>query len=268
MVKLVRAGKGFTLMELVVSMGVLGLLMAAVSGVLRTHAHTYTREELSVAMEENLRFAMTTIKDEVRRAGYGLPANNLGAWIPWVSGFSVNPRIVQGSGTAPDRISVAACTSQPVATLASNAVAAAFDLSLDSTSGLDSAQRRLILIGDEEHAWVKSAGGGSITIDTNLGVTGNQGLSRGYVAGTPICRVDVLTFDVQTDPATGVPRLRLDRNQGEGPQPTADGIADLQITSPAAGRYRITLRAETEAPYPGAGARASRRLASDVTMKN
>ncbi|MGH7857491.1 MAG: hypothetical protein ACREQY_09180, partial [Candidatus Binatia bacterium] len=223
----------------------------------------------SVALEENLRMGLGTVADELRRAGYGLPPILLSAWVPWVSGFTTNPRIVQGSGSNPDTLSVAGCTSTPVATLSASAAEDDKSLTLSSTSGLNATNRRLIRIADAENAHVKSVSGSSVTIDTDPGKSSNQGLSRGYPAGTPVCRVDVLTFDVATDASTGLPALRLNRNQGAGPEAAVEGITDFQVTTVESGRrYAIALTARSERNDPFLGSFLTRQMSTGVTLKN
>ncbi|MGH7858233.1 MAG: prepilin-type N-terminal cleavage/methylation domain-containing protein [Candidatus Binatia bacterium] len=264
-----RASAGFSLTELLVAMLMMMLVMVAVVGAFTAQNRTHIQQAESVALEENLRMGVGTVADELRRAGYGLPPIFLSAWVPWVSGFTTNPRIVQGSGSNPDSLSVASCTASAVATLSANVAKDATSLTLSSTSGLNTTNRRLIRIGATENAHVKSVSGSSVTIDTDPGRSSNQGLSRGYPAGTPICRVDVVTFDVATDASTGVPALRLNRNQGAGTEPVVEGISDFQATTIESGRrYAITLTARSERNDPLLGSFLTRQMSTGVTLKN
>ena len=89
-----------------------------------------------------------------------------------------------------------------------------------------------------------------ISIDTDPTKTGNQGLSRSYPAGTPLCRVDVSEFGVQVDETTGETSLYRDDHQGDGPLAVATGITDMQIVTVAAGRaYEIQLTAGIREPH-------------------
>jgi prepilin-type N-terminal cleavage/methylation domain-containing protein len=256
---------GFTLIELLAALLIMSIVMVGVIGVFSSQNKTYIQQDLTLAMEENLRIAMAMVTDNLRTTGYGVPTTSLSSWVPWVSGFTSNPQVTQGSGSNPDTISVAACTSQSVATLSVTAASGATSLSLSSTADLDASNKRLIQIGSSENAHVISVSGSSITIDTNPSSSGNQGLSRAYLTGTPICRVNVSTFDIDTTNKA----LRLNENKGAGAQPAVEGISDLQITTVTASQqYQVALTARTEKTDPITGTYLTRSLTSDVTLKN
>jgi type II secretory pathway pseudopilin PulG len=272
-----RDDRGFSLIELLVVTGFLVLLAAAIGAVLGTHTRTFTQQQALLAMEQNLRSATALVKDELRRTGYGVPTGGtvpLATWIPWVSGFTTNPRITQGSGGAPDAISIAACTSQPVARLAATASSAATTIAVSYATGFSSADlntssRRLIRIGDRVFAHVRSVSGTSLTIDVDPVTSGNQGLPRAFFPQTPICRVDVVTFSVVTSGGES----RLQRNSHDGAVGSAilaaEGIVDLQIaTTGSPDRFTLMLVAHTEQNLPGLSTRPTRTLTTDVTLKN
>ena len=259
-----RTNAGVTLVELMISIVVALLVLAGVAGFYIYNLNATVAIELEGSMESNLRFGMRNVLLALRNAGYGVPQSNLSTWVPWVTGFSGNPLFVSGgSATAPDTVSVAACTAQPVASLAADAAAGATSLTLDSVSGLDASHRRLIFINDSKSAMITAVSGSSITIDTNPLITGNQGTSRKYLVGTPICRVDVVTYSVDTATKT----LRKDVNQGDGPQPIVAGITNLKVATSSAGtnfKYDVTLTGITSAIVPGTGAYGTRSLSSST----
>ena len=87
------------------------------------------------------------------------------------------------------------------------------------------------------------------------------GLTRDYPQGTPVCRVDVLSFSVDT----ASDRLVLDRHDGNGPQMLLEGIRDLQIEEQVSGSvYRLTLTARSPKPLPGTGEYLVREFSSVV----
>jgi prepilin-type N-terminal cleavage/methylation domain-containing protein len=259
---------GFSAIEVLVSLLLLSIVLAGAVGVFATQNRTYIQQDLSVAMEQNLRVGMAIVTDAVRNAGYGVPTSNLSTWIPWVSGFTTNPTL---SGST---LSVAGCTLSPVATLSAAAAAGATTLSLTSVSGssiaslVNTESKRLILIGDSENAHVRTVSDSTISIDTNPVAAGVSGLSRSYPAGTPVCRVDVATFAVSTSGTTGVPWLGMDTNQGSGAQAAADGISALTVTAVSAKQYQITLTARSENIDPVTRDYLTRTLTSNLTVKN
>jgi Tfp pilus assembly protein PilW len=254
---------GLSTVELLVSLTVAGLVMAGVLSFLIAYRRVTIQEELSAALEANLNVGLRRLSESLRNAGFGVPTTNLSTWVPWVSGFTTNPTIING-GTAPDTLLLASCTTQPVATLTANAASGATVLTVNSTSGFNTTNRRLITIGVSEYAQVTNIGSGTITIDTDPTTSGNQGLSQAYYIGTPICRVDVVTYSVDTNNY----RLLLDRNDGAGPQILLDGINNLKVTSITAKQYQITLTARSEQPDPETQAFLTRRMQLAVTLRS
>lgn len=264
---------GFTLLELLVAMLMTSVLVAGLVQLMGWQNRRYIEQDFMLAMEQNLRTGTTSIADALRASGDGVPKTNLAAWFPWVAGFTANPRIVTGP---PVGLSVARCSPRPVARLSARAAKGATSLSLASeVSGatiadlLDASTKRLIFIDDRENALVLSVSGTGVTIDTDPVTAGSQGLANSYPSGATLCRVDVLTYGTQTDPATGVPQLLVNRNQGGAPEAVALGIADLGVTTVTAGtRYQIRVTGRTERASPASGAVASRGLVSNVTVRN
>jgi prepilin-type N-terminal cleavage/methylation domain-containing protein len=270
-----RHAAGFTLTELLVTLAIVSIVMTGVTGFFVSLGHSVLREQESSALTAGLRLGLDRIAADLRQAGHGVPQDRLALWIPWVSGFTENPQIAHDHGS--DTLTVARCTSQPVAVLASAAAIGATQLTLTSTSGaplrhlLNAERKRLIRIAESEFAHVTGTPSGtataSIGIDTQPDPTvshppaaANPGLSRPYPAGTPVCRVDVHTWWV--DRAGSV--LRLNTHHGAGNQPVVDGITALKLT----GRYRITLEARSARRDPATREYLQRRMSTQVVPRN
>jgi len=267
--------RGATLVELLVVLVPMSLVAAGAVGFFSAHSRTQLQQDTSVSMEENLRAAMGMVTDTLRTAGCGVPPSNLANWITWVRGFDNVPVIVSGGGQRPARVSIATCAPQPVATLTAPANAGDTTLSLASSDPTETIadvfnanDKRLIWIGDTQHALVTAVHDGSIDIDTDPTTAGSQGLPRGYLPGTPITRIDVLTFRVMRDRQTGVPWLRIDRHRGTQ-DAAAEGISDLQVVplTPAQ-QYQVTLTEQAAANELTAGVPASLTLSSVVRLRN
>jgi prepilin-type N-terminal cleavage/methylation domain-containing protein len=262
---------GFTLIELLVALLLMSIVLAGAVTVFSSQNRTYIQEDLASSLEENLRLGMGALSDNLRTAGYGVPTSSLATWIPWVTGFITNPTI---SATAPPTISIASCF-QDVATLSGRAAAGATTLLLTSSVAgkqisdvFDADSKRLILVDGGQNAQITAISGNSVTIDTDPTTAGVQGLSRSYPAGATVCRVDVRTFAISTDPTTGLPGLGLDVHQGLGSQPVAEGISNVVVATITAKQYQITLTARSEEINPLTGAFLTRSLTSNVTLKN
>ena len=258
---------GFTLIEIVVTMCLLSIAMAAIVPVLATQNRVYLQQDARVSMEQNLRLGMGVATDALRNGGYGVPATNLASWIPWISGFSTNPKITT-SGTN-QIISVASASVQPVASLASAASIGTTTLALTSYTQVDASTKRLLLINGQENALITTTNVSSVTVDTDPTVNGNQGLVHAYPQGTPVYRVDVVTFNVATDSTTGLSQLLRDQNQGAGALPAVDGITGLQVTTITAGKqYKLTLSATTPSVDPLTNQYLQATLASNIALAN
>jgi Tfp pilus assembly protein PilW len=260
--------RGASLVELMIGMliGCVALLFIG------TYFDSSRRAMLSGSanenVEANLRAGMRTLLDALRGQGYGVPGTALANWINW-TGYTGNPTIVAGAtASIPDAISVASCGGTPLATLATAAAAGATTLALsaDMTASLDTASRSLLLLDETESLKVTSVSGTSITVDSDPTTAGAQGLSRAYPAGTPLCRVDVVTYDVDT--ANNM--LRVNRHDGAGAQPLLDDIVNLKITPTTAGQpqYQITLTARSGAPDPLAAGPLQRSLSASIAPRN
>lgn len=256
---------GFTLIELFVASSLLLVVMAGISSFYIAHKSALIREELQRSVDINLKAGMAIITRELRNAGYCLPKGNLSAWIPWVTGFVSNPTIIEGTGSDPDTISVARCTSQPVTTLSTSS-GTGTSLSLDGTTEVNNDQGRMLWIGTQEHAHVtKVEDERKVYIDTDPMTPYLQTVEMDHPAGTPVHRVDVWTYTVDTE----TNRLRVDRNDGRNPETLLTGIKDLQIETLSTGeRYRVTLTAQSEKENPRTGEFFERRMSGIVNVRN
>jgi type II secretory pathway pseudopilin PulG len=264
---------GLSLVEMMIAIVVLSLVSIGVIGYYQSLRRAATTQELSTSVEDNLRLGLDILASSLRGAKYGVPSSGLSTWVDWVAGFTANPQLTEGPSGTPDTLTVASCTPMQVAELAADADADADLTTLtleDSHAPINDSNRSLIYIGDEESARITAVTGAQITIDTDLSTAGNQGLTRNYKVGTPICRVDVVTYSVSI-PA-GQPTGRLIRNDNQGnAMPVADNIIDLQITQVTGGikpAYRITLTGRSSRKDPSTGSVVTRSLSTTVSPRN
>jgi Tfp pilus assembly protein PilW len=258
-----RGSAGVGLVELLAAVLVLSVAMAGAVIVFATHSRAYLRADTQAIMEANLRLGMNIVTESLRNAKYGVPSTNLSSWIPWVT-FTSNPTITT-NGSNPAVISVASATGKSVATLTAHVDAGATVVYVDSSAQLNATTERLLLIGDSENAMITNVNNTAITIDTNPLVGGNQGLARGYPQGTPVYRVDVITFSVSSSASQ---LLRNDAHGG-GAQPAVEGITNLQVATVTAGKaYDITLTASSPQVDALTGRVLTTSLKSRVMLAN
>src|SRR5260221_9525075 len=91
------AAAGFTLLEMLVALLVMGVVIVSAIGTFSAQSQTFMRQDLAVATEENLRVGMDALADSLRNGAYGVPTANLPTWIPCVAGFTSNPKISTAS---------------------------------------------------------------------------------------------------------------------------------------------------------------------------
>lgn len=249
---------GFSLIELLVSLTVMSIISVAMVSTFVAESRTSVQQERLVQMEANLRAATLVVGESIRNAGFGVPNGNLAQWITIVPGFTTFP--VRITGTSPNTLNIASCTSQPVAQL--NAASAIGATALTVSTAVPFQTNNLIWVGFSQFARVTGVGG-TFTIDTNPGITGNQGLTRPFPQTTPICRVDVSTFTVDTVNR----RLWVNRYANGGLQLLAEDISNLQVTTVTAGRrYQVAITGQTT--NVNTGALISRTLTTDIAVVN
>ena len=250
---------GFTLIELLVTLAIVSIVLSGVVGSFAAQNRLYIRQDRLTELEANLRLGMDMATDLLRTGGSGVPCANLALWIPWVAGFAGNPDILAGP---PDTLSIAAVFQEPIATLTADAAAGATSLALSSTTGLDIGSQSLLLIDWNEHIRV-TATQPSLTIDTDPTQAGNQGLSRPYLIGTPVSRVDVRTLWLDGD------TLVLDENQGSSPIDLVGNITNFEATPIFGDQYELAVTAAATVPNATPGMlTVTRDLVSIITVRN
>jgi type IV pilus assembly protein PilW len=83
-----RNNKGFTLVELLVSMAVGGIVLAGIAMAYRTQQRSSIAQEQVCAMQQNLRAAMQLMEREIRMAGYD-PEGSAGSGIQTANAASI-----------------------------------------------------------------------------------------------------------------------------------------------------------------------------------
>lgn len=263
--------RGINLVELMITLLLAGLIVAAAIILTVHYSQNNAQQERLVDLQNNLRMASEHIATRLRRSDYATPSP-ISAWRPaaWPA-LAVNPTVVQGAGVAADELIVVSCSTRPQAYLSAPLAANATSLALTSAVPgksiadlFDASGRKLLRLmagtdGSHGFASIVSLSGSTLTIDTDPDNSGNQGFAtRGYFASTPVCRLDITHYRVDSSTKT----LQVNEYQGAGWQGVFDGIKDLQVevTGPI---YKITLTAETLEANP-----VTRKQAFSVTIRN
>lgn len=221
--------KGLTLVELLIAMAISGIVVAAIYTAFVTQQKSYTIQDQVAETQQNARVALDLITREVRMAGYGQPSWSLNADIDGDGDNEAvtEPITIVDGGGNPDRITVIGCFESDPATLASTALIGDTVLILQNAyqaSRFNTTTKSNIFIGGFDNAKITGISGRTLTIDTDLNTSGNQGLIRSFEAGSEVNLVKVVTYFVEDH------TLKRDENTGAGGQPLAENIEDLQIT--------------------------------------
>jgi type IV pilus assembly protein PilW len=239
---------GFTLVELLIALALTLVIVSSLATTFIFQQESYDVQQQINEMNQNARAALDIMSRDIMMTGYGIVKSNysnLSSWINWVSGvtFGTGPMVVQpGSGDSPesggsDIIHVAGCFDGLAATLSSNASAG--DTTIDVTpihgttsDSFDTSDEKVICINGLENALVTGVSGNTLTIDTDPGTAGNQGLANNYdVSATTvdICVIKVISYSIVRD-ADGSYTLKRNENLGAGRQPLAENIVNLTIS--------------------------------------
>ena len=213
---------GFTLVEVLAAIAILGIAMAAIFSTFLFQQKSYTTQVRVAEMQQNLRDAGEMITRDLRMCTYGIP-------------FTVNivdneiaTRFIKpvNSSTGPDEIYVlyrydgdAAYVSDNV-----NLASGATTVTLTSTAGFVAGDR--LLVYNATNADLRRV---TAVTSSPATLTFQGGLVTDYSSGGTLARVRYARYfvDRTTDPAH--PTLMLDRRNGQPPQPLADDIEDLQV---------------------------------------
>ncbi|MBI5602176.1 MAG: prepilin-type N-terminal cleavage/methylation domain-containing protein [Deltaproteobacteria bacterium] len=246
--------RGFTLVEVLVALTLLGVALGTVCQIFLSQADAYKTQARITQRQQRLRAALEIIARDFRSAGY--PALDpsflagLTAWIP-DSFIPKVPQTVSLSGVAtltpggnnPDSLSLLIVLSGDTnpTTLSQGVLAGDTFLPLGLNSSETNAQYNrsdLVYIGKPpELAQIDKISGSTLLIDTDPFQPGNQGLKKAYPAGTEVGEISLVSYAVfndHNDPGgkyhdLGVPVLKRKINAG-GFEPLAEDITDLRVS--------------------------------------
>ncbi len=258
--------EGFTLVEILIAMLIFAIVSSGVLAFFLTIKRTAEAEDISSNLTANLRIANQRIVTSIRNAGYGLPKTNQANWIPWLAGYTGGSVVItEGAGSDPDTVTLIGCTLSEITSISTATVADTAILPVNSTSGFNTASKRTLMIDDAVHAQVVFVGTDQLTIDSDPVTSGTQTLAKPYPAGTPICRVDVVSYTVDTQTLT----LQRDLHDGNGYRVVVNEISDLQVATEIPGeRYSITLTALSQRRNPITGMFPTTSTKIAMSLKN
>jgi prepilin-type N-terminal cleavage/methylation domain-containing protein len=248
MLNILNSRKGFTLVELLVTLAISGVVMAGVYSVFYTQQKSYTTQEQVSEMQQNLRACMLMMSRDARMAGFSFGPSGIsyydGSGTKYLSA-------IEGFNNNPDRIDIIYADASVSAKIDKHMPDSAGDLKVDSTAGFSDGD--LIIITDGTNASllevtnVQSDGLVHNAAAGNINPPGGHNTfpPGGYDVGCDVYKVKYVSYDIDntSDPAHPKMRVDLDGPLGSGnPQPLALNIEDLQF------RYFFADGGEANAP--------------------
>jgi prepilin-type N-terminal cleavage/methylation domain-containing protein len=289
-----RKQRAMTLIEILMALLIISIVTGAIYTFYNSEQRAYQRQYKAQQRDQQLRFAMNSLVQELLEAGYhasgsGL-VNRLPEWVPgdFIAGvplqvhLDTNPKITLGDGKAPDMITFLSVlptdTASTLLTEPSSDNVITLGLS-ESEIEKQFKPGNLLCLGEgESFATVTGLNKKTLTLDSDPAVAGNQPLTHPYPSGTVVGEISVVTYAVfnrQNDPnckhhEAGVPELKRKVNAG-GFQPVAENISDMQLSLEEDGRIKIVLTAILDPLFPGKEGendRGEREAVSLVWLRN
>lgn len=210
-----RAEAGFSFIELLVTMGITGVVLTSLVQFFSFHARTMRQHSYRVETQQALRGALDAMVRDVRLAGACLPTN--GAYVA----------LAGTDSPAGDSITVRTGVVRPDLTCVfgtTNAQRPAGATSFTVDNAADFEEGKLVYIRDPngggELREVSSVNTGSNTIGVSPGV------GQIYPAGSTLYAVDQRIYALRSDLDPPILTLQIDQ---EDPQAFAAGIEDLDF---------------------------------------
>jgi type II secretory pathway pseudopilin PulG len=207
---------GFSLVELLVSIGLAGMVLGTVTQFFTSHAHRMREHTYRVEIQQALRGALDAMTRDVRLAGACLPVNGefmaLDGTDDDVAGDSITVR------TGLTRNNLSCVLGRTTAQIAAGTSTIPVDDASDFVIGKMAYIRDLNGSGELLEVTAFNEGADTVTVSPSVGQI--------YPANSTVYAVDQRIYSLRTD--VDPPLLMLTIDNGE-PQPFAAGIARLDL---------------------------------------
>lgn len=274
--EILKKNKGITLIELLVALAISGLLVAALYRTFIGQQKTYVAQDQVVDMQQNMRVAISRMMGDIRMTGFG----NVSMVLPVTFTGGTFNNILNPNTPVSDSLTLVTSLNTPATlttsgSIGQNQIVVSTLTDSQGNALFDTGNRRYISVGGLESYIITSVNNGTSTITLNGSLTYN------HPFGTPVFMIRAITYQVAD--MAGIPTLLRNENIGDGNQPQADYIENLQFAyfddsgiltaNPLNMRLvQVTLTARTGSQDPelarvGDGFRR-RQIASNIHLRN
>ena len=244
--------KGFTLLEMLISMAILGVILIVFFSSFHVQRKVSKSQDEMADAQSNAHFALDAISRAMKLAGSGLTNGSITAANHDiggdVNGATDTVTVIHGGS---DTVTFVGVFEEEEGKL--NGIANKEDsiITLDDTGVLDDDKKKYISIGGQDSYAITSIAGNNLNISP--GTT-----SIAYKDETPVFLIKAITYqiinDVDSD-GNKTPVLKVNENTGGSAQPLVEYIKDIQIDLlPSASNWdrgSITVVAVTRTPNKG-----------------
>jgi Tfp pilus assembly protein PilW len=250
-----KSKKGFGLIESLIAMVVLIIVLGSVYSLLAYNQKTASVQDQVLGLNQTIIAATELLGREARQAGLkvavqldGTLGTKLAPMIP--SGFlpaspapvpvTLNSTdypiiITQGTSAGPDAVTIIGAIGDKTypTQLANDPGVGDTTIILKLTAAQTQARYSVgdvIYIGEEvENAKITAINGNQLTIDTDPGLSGNQGLTKNHAQWAEVGKLSVISYEIFN--VNGIKTLKRKENAGDFEAVAEDGVVvDLQAT--------------------------------------
>jgi len=220
-----RDQRGFTLVELMVSLVIFTFAIAGVLSVAVAMTRAYREQRRVIATENAARAPLDFIVDALRQASPGVTS----ATIKDANDCSFTGKAVQfvDHDDAPDELVVVYASGGIVSTTHTAFTSSSASIAIPSAHVDDFSIGDYVLVTNaDEGTLVRVTGVGTASLDVAVSCT-TAFPTGGYPAGSMLIRAQRARFTVEL--LDGIPTLMLYANGATANEPVAEGVEDLQV---------------------------------------
>ncbi|NWG04882.1 MAG: prepilin-type N-terminal cleavage/methylation domain-containing protein [Syntrophaceae bacterium] len=267
--------KGLTLIELLIAIVISALIIAGLYRTFIGQQKTYSVQEQIVEIQQNARVAVNRMMSEIRMAGFG----NVSMVLPVTFSTGTFSKVLNLDTPTAGSLTLVSATGGTSTLTTEGGIGQSQIVVSTLTDDMgnplfDTGNRRYVSIGGLESFVITGVDSGTNTL------TLSGALTYRHPVGTPIFNIKALSYQIAM--VNGIPTLLRDENLGNGPQPQADSIENLQFTyldasgNPTVNpqdiriiRISLTARGERQDPELNNGDGYRRRqIVSNIHLRN